>query len=186
MKKIIIATDFSPVAENAIAYGTKMALSIKADILLFHVYQPPVVVFDVPIIIDDESLKKEIEKKINLLKIRLEKETNNTIKIETEEGMGLFFHELEKVCEREKPYAVVMGSQGTTASDRILFGSETVRAMKYLKWPLITIPSEAKFSSINKIGLTCDLEKGLDDKIIDKIGSVENDNTEPVVENIEF
>ena len=55
MKKIIIATDFSPASENAIAYGTEMALAIKADLILLHVYQPPVVVFDVPIIIDDEN-----------------------------------------------------------------------------------------------------------------------------------
>ena len=169
MKKIIIATDFSPAAENAIAYGSQMALAIKAELILLHVYQPPVAVFEVPFIIDVEAIKKDTTREINLLKERLQKETNNSIQIHTEEGMGLFYHELEKLCERVKPYAVIMGSQGTTASDRIFFGSETVRALKYLKWPLITIPPAAKFTSIKKIGLTCDLEKEIDEKILEEI-----------------
>ena len=175
MKKIIIATDFSPAADNAINYGVEMALAIKANIVLFHVYTPPIAVFEVPFIVDDESVKKDIEKEINVLKTRLEEKTKGLITIETEEAMGLFYHELEKFCNQAKPYAVIMGSQGTTASDRIFFGSETVRALKYLRWPLITIPPGAVFTSVKKIGLTCDLEKDIDDKIIEKIKMLTTD-----------
>lgn len=175
MKKIIIATDFSSAANNAAEYGTDMALAVNADILLMHVYQPPVVISDVPLIIDSEAIKKSTEKKINQLKDQLQVKANNKIKIDTEEQMGTFFHQLEKVCKRVEPYAVVMGSQGTTASDRLFFGSETINAMKNLKWPLVTVPPDVTFSSIKKIGLACDLDNEIDDLIISKIKTLVND-----------
>ncbi len=175
MKKIIIATDFSPAADNAVEYGTDMALAVNADILLLHVYQPPVVIRNVPLIVDVESIKKSAEKKITQLKDRLRIKVNNKIKINTEERMGTFFHELKTVCERINPYAVVMGSQGTTASDRLFFGSQTIQAMKNLEWPLITVPPSVTFSSIKKIGLACDLDKEIDDALIYEIKTLVND-----------
>ena len=68
-----------------------------------------------------------------------------------------------------------MGSQGTTAAERLLFGSHTVYAMKNLMWPLITVPREAKFSSVNKIGLACDFNKVVDTTPIDEIKMLVND-----------
>ena len=42
MKTIIIPTDFSAIATNAMRYGIDMATAIKGSILLLHVYQVPV------------------------------------------------------------------------------------------------------------------------------------------------
>jgi nucleotide-binding universal stress UspA family protein len=89
--------------------------------------------------------------------------------------MGLFFEELKTVCERINPYAVVMGSQGTTAAERLFFGSHTVHAMKHLVWPLLTIPPQVRFSSIKKIGLACDFNKVVDTTPVDEIKTLVND-----------
>ena len=62
-----------------------------------------------------------------------------------------------------------MGSQGTSGSDRLFVGSETIQAMKKLEGTLITVPPGAKFSSIKRIGLACDLEKEIDDTLIHEI-----------------
>lgn len=175
MKKIIIATDFSPASDNAVEYGLDMALAVNADIYLFHVYQPPVVISDVPLVIDGELIKKDAEKRIRLLKEELLVKANNKIKIGIVECVGQFYHELEAVCERINPYAVVMGSQGKTASDRLFFGSQTIQAMKSLDWPLVTVPPGATFSSIKKIGLACDLDKEIDDILIHEIKMLVDD-----------
>jgi hypothetical protein len=62
-----------------------------------------------------------------------------------------------------------MGSQGTTAAKHLLFGSNTVYAMKHLVWPLITVPDGVIFSSIKKMGLACDFEKVADTIPVDEI-----------------
>jgi nucleotide-binding universal stress UspA family protein len=91
------------------------------------------------------------------------------LKIETEIRLGEFFPVLKSICSKLEPYAVVMGSQGSTAAERILFGGHTIYAMKHLDWPLITVPMNASFSAIKKIGLACDFEKVLDTTPIEEI-----------------
>ena len=174
MKTILVATDFSPAALNAANYAADMALAINADILLLHVYQIPVVYLEVPVV-NEEDMMQEAEKDIIQLKEELALKRGGKLNIETEVRIGVFFPEMKTVCERIKPYTVVMGSQGTTAAERLFFGSHTVYAMKHLMWPLITVPPEAKFSSVKKIGLACDFDKVVDTTPIDEIKMLVND-----------
>ena len=175
MKTIILATDFSPAALNAANYATDMALSIKADLLLFNTIQVPVSYSDLPVVMNLEDMLRSTEKDMNNLKEQLKLKGNSKINIETEVRMGGFFNELKTVCERIKPYAVVMGSHGTTGGDHFLFGSHAVYAMKHLMWPLITVPPEAAFSAIKKIGLASDLNEVIESTPIDEIKMLVND-----------
>lgn len=175
MKTIIVATDFSPSALNAANYAADMALAINAGILLLYVYQIPVSYGEIPVALDVEDMMQGAEKGLHDLKEQLTRKTYRKMNIETEVGMGPFFQELKNVCARIKPYAVVMGSQGTTASERLFFGGHTVYAMKHLMWPLITVPPEAVFSSIKKIGLACDFNRVVETIPIDEIKTLVND-----------
>lgn len=169
MKTILVATDFSPAALNALNYSADMALSINANLLLLTVVQSQVGYSDIPIVLSLEDLLRSAEKEINQLKEALMLRTNNKIKIETEVGMGAFFYELENVCDRIKPYIVVIGTHGKTALEQMMFGAHAVHAMKNLTWPLITVPPWASFSKIKKIGLASDLNKVMETTPIDEI-----------------
>ena len=159
MKTILVATDFSSSAANADNYAAEMALRIKANLLLLHVYRIPIGYLEMPIPVNLGDMLLVAERQINDLKKELGKKANNKLEISTEVCMGSFFTELKNVCERVDPYAVVIGSQGTTAAERLFFGSNTVYTMKHLAWPVITVPDGLIYSSIKKIGLACDLEK---------------------------
>ena len=169
MKKIIVATDFSPVALNAAMYAAHMALVIHADLVLLHVYSIPIVYSEVPAAVNPEELRLAAEKNMSALEAQLKQETKDKLNIETAIRMGSFYHELKIVCDYIQPYNVVMGSQGTTAKERLLFGSHAVHAMKHLTWPLITVPPKATFSAIKKIALACDLNKVAENTPIDEI-----------------
>jgi nucleotide-binding universal stress UspA family protein len=169
MKKILVATDFSSAAFNAAKYAVEMASAIHADILLFHVYQIPVIYSEVPIAVDQNEMMKNIEKDMVKLKDDLTVLSKDNVKILTDVKMGVFFHELKLTCEQLKPYCVMMGSQGTTAAERLLFGSHTVFAMKHLMWPIITVPTDAKFSGVKKIGLACDFNEVVNTTPVDEI-----------------
>ncbi len=175
MKTIIIATDFSNAASNAADYAADMALAINANLLLLHVYQVPVIFSEMPVTANTEQMIKDAEKEIVKQKERIIKKLNNQVNIETDLREGVFFHELKTVCENIMPYAVVLGSQGTTAADHFLFGSHTVNAMKHLTWPLIAVPPKAKFSTVKKIGLACDFNKVVDTTPIDDIAMLVKD-----------
>jgi nucleotide-binding universal stress UspA family protein len=121
------------------------------------------------------DFRKGAESAIGKLKDELIYRTGNKITIDTEIREGTFFHELDLLCEKINPYTVIMGSQGTTATERLVFGGHTVHAARYLKWPLITVPVDAVFSNIKKIGLACDFVKVTDSTPIQEIKNLVTD-----------
>jgi nucleotide-binding universal stress UspA family protein len=175
MKTIVVATDFSKTALNATNYAADMALSIQADLLLLYIHQIPVVYIEVPITASENEMINDAKKSLSQLQVQLINKTNGKLNIKTEIGAGVFFKELETVCEKIKPYAVVMGSQGTTAAERVFYGGHTIYAMNHLKWPLITVPPGSGFSQIKKICLACDFDEVIESTPIDEIKRLVND-----------
>jgi len=161
MKTIIVPTDFSSISLNATNYAAEMARAINANLSLFHVCLLPVTYNEVPYPIDAmDSLMIDAEEKLLQIKNDLAVKTAGKVEIDFDVRMGTTVNgELANFCKSKKPYAVVMGTQGTSALERIFFGSNTINAMKHLAWPVIVVPPEAKFTSIKKIGLACDLQK---------------------------
>ncbi len=161
MKTIVAPTDFSEISLNAVNYAAEMARWVKADLCLLHICLLPVTYGEVPYPIENMgSLTNDAEERMLQLKEDLIRRTAGKIKIETEVKTAVtLIGELSRYCEIKKPYAVIMGTQGRSAIERIFFGTTTVSAMKHLSWPLIVVPPQATFSEIKKIGLACDLKK---------------------------
>lgn len=175
MKKIIAATDFSTDAENAVNYAADMALSIDSTIVLLNVCQLPLSFGDVPVAVYIDDLIKEAEDDIAAVKQVLDKRMDGKLRIETLVKTGTFYEELETVCEELVPYAVVTGSQGKTATQRLLFGSHAVYAMQHLKWPMIAVPLNGKYSAIKNIGFACDFDGVVETTPADEIRTLVND-----------
>lgn len=161
MKTIIVPTDFSPAAKNAMNFATDMAVSINASMMLLHVYQVPVSMTDVPVVlVSADELRKSSETKLRELKEELTNITAGKIKIYTEARMGDVSDELEDVCKHIQPFAVIMGTHGASGVERILFGSTALTAIRHLKWPVIVVPPGKKYGrGIKKIGFACDFKK---------------------------
>jgi nucleotide-binding universal stress UspA family protein len=161
MKTIIVPTDFSPSATNAMNYAADMALQINASLLLLHVYQVPVAVTDTPLIfVSVDELKESAEKRLEQLKTGLEHVTSGKLKIYTEAKLGDVTDELEELCKKIQPFAVVMGSTGHSAIERTIFGSTTLTTIKHLTWPVICVPVGKEYGQgIKKAGLACDFRE---------------------------
>ena len=161
MKRIVVPTDFSASATSAMNYAVEMAKDIGAAIHLYHVYQVPVAVSDVPVVIVSvEELKKNAEEQLEYLKKGLEHITSDKpVMVTTEATMGNTVDELEELCKRMHPFMVVMGSRGSTGMERILFGSTTLTAIKHLTCPVIVVPPGSNYKGIKKVGFACDFRK---------------------------
>jgi nucleotide-binding universal stress UspA family protein len=161
MKTIIVPTDFSPVAMNAMNFAADMALSINASLMLFHVYHVPVSVTDVPVVVvSTDEMKKSSEEKLEELKRELSRITSGKIKLYAESRLGDTVDELQDVCKEVNPFAVVMGTKGSSGVEKILFGSTTLTAIRHLTWPVIVVPPGKEYGKgIEKIGFACDFKK---------------------------
>jgi nucleotide-binding universal stress UspA family protein len=164
MKTIIVPTDFSPIATNAVNFATKMAESINASLLLLNVYNIPVSYSEVPVVlISVEEMKKSSEEQLSKLKERITHITSGKLKIYTESRMGNTVDEIEELCKSIQPFAVVMGAKGTSGIEKIVFGSTTLSAIRHLTWPVICVPSGKEFGNgLKKIGFACDFRHVLE------------------------
>jgi nucleotide-binding universal stress UspA family protein len=70
---------------------------------------------------------------------------------------------------------VVLGAQGKSLLERMLFGGHAAHAMQNLKWPIIAVPPSAAFSTIKKIALACDLREVVDSTPVKEIENFVHD-----------
>ncbi len=158
MKTVIIPIDFSPVSLNAMHYGIDMAITVNASIMLLHMYHVPVSLTDVPVVlISVDELKEQAEKKMTDLREQVEHIVAGKVKVYAEARLGDVADELRDACEHVQPFAVVMGTKGASSFEHLLFGSNTLHAIRDLTWPVITVPPGKTFGAgIKKIGFACD------------------------------
>jgi len=171
MKTIIVPTDFSPAATNAMNYAVDMGKAIDASILLLHVYHVPVSFTDVPVVlVSVDDLRKSAEEQLEELKKNIEQATSGKVKVYSELKMGDVVDELDLLCNQIQPFAVIMGTKGHSAMERALFGSNTLSAIKKLHWPVICVPPGKEYGEgIKKIGLACDFKEVMESTPADAI-----------------
>jgi nucleotide-binding universal stress UspA family protein len=162
MKTIIVPTDFSPVASNALHYALEMARAIDARIILLNTYQVPVSYSDAPVspvtTISIDDIRKSSEQRLDDLSQDVARVTNSGVQVTTESQLGNTVDVLEEMCSAIKPFAVVMGSRGSTGLERMLMGSTTLAVVKHLRHPVIVVPPGTAYKQIKKIGLACDFK----------------------------
>lgn len=170
MKTIIIATDFSDVAENAAYYGAEMAKDIEAELILFHTYHMPVSPADLPLqSVNVVELKQNAEKSMNELEEKIKRITGDTVKITKESILGYMPEDLEVYCKSTQPFMIIMGAKGVTDLEHLFFGSTTLSTIRHLTWPVIAVPQTQKYYSIKKIGFACDFTEAVETTPADRI-----------------
>ncbi len=170
MKKIIVATDFSPAALNAATYAVEMAENTDAEILLFNVFEVIANYGEIIIDLNVNDLKSVSEKDMTDFKSKLLLNTGYMGKITSLVRLGVFKDELENICNAEKPYFVVIGCQGKNAAERIIFGGHAISTIKgSSSWPLIAVPINAVYKSIKNIGLSYDFKEDLKMHVVEEI-----------------
>jgi nucleotide-binding universal stress UspA family protein len=156
MKTIVVATDFSGPAEKAMLYAGQLANAINASVLLLHVYQIPVGMNDMPVLmVSTDELKKNAEAGLERAKGLLQK-NYGTIDIKTDARLGDVIDELEDVCKKTDPFVIVVGKHGASGVQRILFGSTSLSIIRHTSYPVIAVPDNRNNSQPKIAALAID------------------------------
>ncbi|MES1224294.1 MAG: universal stress protein [Bacteroidota bacterium] len=154
---IVVPTDFSASALNAANYAADFAMAIGAEIALIHVCYFPIT-SEIPLPADViNQMLDDAAKNIEELKKDLAHKTGNKIRITARVRTGTITTQLDEFCKELQDVIVVMGAHVTNATERIIFGSNILSAMRSFLWPLIIVPNGIRFTGINIAGLACDL-----------------------------
>jgi len=153
MKTILVPTDFSENALNAILYALKMNKKIKAKIILFHSYIIPVYATDIPLPeVDEEEFRNGSLKELRKLKTRFQSESPGIVfEVELSTTQGFAGEEIVKIAGEKKADLVVMGTKGATGLREALVGSFTADVIETINCPVLAVPEKAKFDDLKKI-----------------------------------
>lgn len=162
MKRILIPTDFSKNAFNALSYAVNSFEGEDCTFFLLNTYTP--VIYDSEYMLNSysspdltESYKNNSEQNLERLKNQISKKINiDRHHIITISSFNNLSEEIKEQVVRKDIDLVVMGTKGATGAREILFGSNTVYAMQKVTCPLLAIPSNYKYKSPENILFSSD------------------------------
>lgn len=150
MKKILVPTDFSAPAAQALQFAVDAAKASKGSIHLMHVVDLPLINDLTPTIyVDDGIVKDSVAKAEKSFEKFIEKYKGVVITTSVEYGNPSMA--ILKLIEELKIDLVVMGTSGASGLKEIFVGSNTEKIVRGAKVPVISIPKGSKVSSIKSI-----------------------------------
>lgn len=160
MKTILVATDFSATANNALDYAVEIAKHTGAKLFLFHSYNIPVVTTEVPQanFISYNEIEKENERQIEKIKAVVKTKAPE-VNLESKVVPGFPVQEINDMAKEQKADLIVMGIKGMGKAEEFLIGSTSTGVAKGNKTPVLIIPDGAKFTTPKNIVLACDYKE---------------------------
>jgi len=129
-EKAIIATDFSPPAELLTKHAVELTDWGVREVVLAHVIESP----------DRARLAKELlESETELLREREAALRGRGLTVRGYVEVGSPAEIILRVCEKERPDLVVMGSHGKGLWKRALLGSTSDAVMRASRWPVLLV-----------------------------------------------
>lgn len=157
-KRILIPTDFSPNAYNAIKYAMELFKTEDCEFFILHTYYLPGYAKDnllvpEPTDADREKVQADSNMKMEKLKGQMEPfETNSIHKFMFLAEFGPFYEVIDRIVEQEDINIIIMGTRGQTDNKTVILGSNAVNLMEKIRQcPVMAIPSNIMFKTPNEI-----------------------------------
>lgn len=157
-KRILIPTDFSKNAWNAIKYAMELYNREYCEFFLLHTYfhsgfSNENLRIPKPSEAEQGILRRVAERDMAKLKIQMAYYTenaNHTFHFMNE--FGQFFDILKNTVEKEDIELIILGTRGETDNKDFVFGSNAVNVMEKIRnCPVLTIPGSVTFKDPNEI-----------------------------------
>lgn len=145
MKKILIPTDFSKYADEAIEVGAQIAKNNNCEIVLIHMLELPGQMNDaitgatsIPEIM---LFKRKAEETLKSIKNR---PALNGIKITEVVRLDSAYNGINNYTKQNPVDLIVMGSHGATGLNEILIGSNTEKVVRQSDSPVLVIKNKTE------------------------------------------
>lgn len=164
-KRILVPTDFSEEADNALEAARSLVASTGSEILLLHVIEDPhVETFNT---IGEEHydtmeniyVLKLIEVSKNRIEALLEEDRFSDINISYKVVIGNPYQNISEQIAEHGCSLVVMGTKGASGIQELLVGSNADKVVRYATCPVITVKNCRDLTKIKHIVFASDLRE---------------------------
>ncbi len=140
IERIVVGTDFSPVAERALDEALDLASQLGASVILVHAYEIPAFSFpDAVVTATSEMVQAIATASLAGLAASVERRKQRGIEIRTVLRVGAPSDELEAVAREEGADLIVVGTHGRGGISHVLLGSVAERLLRKATRPVVVI-----------------------------------------------
>ncbi|HRO42647.1 MAG TPA: universal stress protein [Flavipsychrobacter sp.] len=157
MLHILVATDFSDVADKAIDYACGLARDFRASVTVLHSFTIPVTFSDTPMPVMPVDEGKEIAKERMKEVVDNLQNTYPGILINSKIMFGDITDCIEEYAEEAKPWLIILGNSATEDAP-LWLGSNVLSALKNLKHTVVAIPPQCVYTKPEKLCFACDFK----------------------------
>lgn len=161
MKKILVPTDFSPEAENALKVAAQIAKKFDSEIFLLHM-------LDLPLDLIDPSRPKssgDLPEAIFFMKLAhqrfnkiMRKDYLKGIKVHETVEFHEAFDGIMEISKKHECDVIIMGSSGAEGLKEIFIGSNTEKVVRNSEIPVLVIKKEIPLFEVKKFIFATDLD----------------------------
>lgn len=175
MKKIILPTDFSENAYNAIKYAIQLFKDEECTFYLVNTYTPAIYeseyILHSPGQIGLGDIYQSVSaEELEALKKQLEKDFNNPKHtIYTHSAFNILVDEIVQLAKAKEADLIIMGTQGATGAKEIFLGSHTVHVIKKAPCPVIAIPADFEYETPKEILFPTDFEVNYQEEQLEQL-----------------
>jgi len=155
MRQILIPTDFSENAMNAIKYALEIFKYERSEFYFMHAYEDEVYndkalstrdTFEDVLRVVSKSSQNNLE---DLLKIVKEISPNPRHNYNIISAYNSLVDEADIIVDEKNIDVIVMGTRGETNDKKLTFGSHTLQVLKYVQCPVLSIPENLNMHNQN-------------------------------------
>jgi len=163
MKKILVPTDFSPQAENALKVAVQMARRFDSEIFLLHMLELPMGNID-PV---GGSSTNELPEALFFMKLAkkrfkelMSQDYLKGIKVHETVEFHQAFEGIMEISQKHSCDIIIMGSNGATGLKEIFIGSNAEKVVRNSLIPVMIIKNDRPDFEVNNLvfATDCNLE----------------------------
>ncbi len=170
IQHILVATDFSENARNALRYGLHFAHDLKTRLTLVNVTEPEAFLAQTPGDLMDQ-IWKEVEADVmqqmndELEKLYKENPVLKEVKVKKEMRAGLVVDEILLAADDLKADWIIVGNHGYTGVKDLFFGNHTAALITRSHKPVLAVPRDYRYHGIKKIAYAVDFSSMADEEL---------------------
>ena len=175
-KNIILPTDFSPAADNALRFGRQLFSNRPCTFYLVNTYTPAFVHSRFMAATAQggelqESMQHESEEGLQQTLERIQAGNADPLhRFETVSSFNILTDEICNIKDSTEIDLVITGTTGATGLQEIFLGSTAVRIMRSTpECAVLAVPTEAEYRKPDKIAFVTDYKRNFSAKVLDPL-----------------
>ena len=178
MKHILIPTDFSDNAWNALVYGISFFKKTHCTFHIVHINaintnsSGEAAMYVSPDLLE-KTILTESREKLKVLIKKVEKLPLNTKHyFKTQAIYGFLTDQLKDQVKEKNIELIIMGTKGSSGLKAVSIGSNTGNVITKVPCTIMAVPESATYESVKEIGFPSDLNLAYEIKVLDTIKDI--------------